>query len=165
MCEISNTFSEVVICRRFGPAGGQPLFRVFLRLPDHNPLKRLEAFFRVISLGNEEGVRLIRRDPASFYPTRCKTPSAVLVSSVLAAPEIVLRARGVLGLARNTTPDEDYAKEDSSILFFSILRNYPFAPFPPRLIFLPFLFLSRSFLLLLSSFSSPRHGVAVRKLK
>lgn len=104
-------FSEVVICRRFRPAGGQPLFRVFLRLPDHNPLKRLEAFFRVISLGSEEGVRLIRRGPASFYPTRCKTPSAALVSSVLAAPEIVLRARGVLGLARNTTPDEDYAKE------------------------------------------------------
>lgn len=60
LCEISDTFSEVVICRRFRPAGGQPLFRVFLRLPDHNPLKRLEAFFRVISLGGEEGVRLIQ---------------------------------------------------------------------------------------------------------
>lgn len=72
MCEISNTFSEVVICRRFRPAGGQPLFRVFLRLPDHNPLKRLEAFFRVISLGSEEGVRLIHRVSRRFIQRDAK---------------------------------------------------------------------------------------------
>lgn len=43
-----NTFSDVVICRRFRPAGGQPFLRAFLRLPDRNPLKRLEQLFRVI---------------------------------------------------------------------------------------------------------------------
>lgn len=44
-----NTFSDVVICRWFRPAGGQPFFHAFLRLPDLNPLKRLEQLFRVIS--------------------------------------------------------------------------------------------------------------------
>lgn len=44
-----NKFSDVVICRRFRPAGGQPFFHAFLRLPDLNPLKRLEQLFRVIS--------------------------------------------------------------------------------------------------------------------
>lgn len=72
MCEIGNTFSEVVICRRFCPAGGQPFFRAFLRLPDHNPLKRLEAFFRVISSRRRRGTPH-PTGPASFYSARCKT--------------------------------------------------------------------------------------------
>jgi len=52
---------------RFRPAGGQPLFRAFfLRLPDHNPLKRLEAFFRVISRRRRKGLRAssAARDPS-----------------------------------------------------------------------------------------------------
>lgn len=76
MCEIGNTFSEVVICRRFCPAGGQPFFRAFLRLPDHNPLKRLEAFFRVISSQRRRGAPHPTGPPASFYSARCKTPLA-----------------------------------------------------------------------------------------
>jgi len=81
MCEIGNTFSKVVICRRFCPAGGQPFFQAFLRLPDHNPLKRLEAFFRVISSWRRRGA-LHPMGPASFYSTRCKTSLAALVLSL-----------------------------------------------------------------------------------
>lgn len=55
-----NTFSDVVICRWFRPAGGQPFFHAFLRLPDLNPLKRLEQLFRVISSKGVGEVKLSR---------------------------------------------------------------------------------------------------------
>lgn len=102
MCEISNTFSEVVICRRFRPAGGQPFFRAFFRLPDHNPLKRLEAFFRVISPWQRRGA-LIRRTPRRFIRRRCKIPSAESLVPPRSNWRIFLRARESLA-SRETPP-------------------------------------------------------------
>jgi len=100
----------------------------FLRLPDHNPLKRLEAFFRVISRRRRKGLRA---------SSAARDPSVVLFAE-MQNTLLVPRATGiapsrerVLSLARNTTPDEDYAKEDSSIPFSSLLRNYPSPPVSP----------------------------------
>lgn len=73
------------------------------------------------------------------------------------ATGIVLRARES-SASRETTPNEDYAKEDSSIPFSSFLRNYSL--FPALLSFarsLPLSFLHCHF--------HPLDTVAVRKLK
>lgn len=65
-----NTFSDVVICRWFRPAGGQPFFHAFLRLPDLNPLKRLEQLFRVISSKGVGEVKLSRG--GRIHPPKAK---------------------------------------------------------------------------------------------
>lgn len=136
MCEIGNAFSEVVICRRFCPAGGQPFFQAFLRLPDHNPLKRLEAFFRVISSRRRRGAPHPVAGPASFYTEMQNTfGRAALVSPSSRLRNgnwnIVLRAR-VLGLARGTPPlTKIMQRRTHPSLSFPFFGNYP-SPLPPR---------------------------------
>jgi len=171
MCEIGNTFSKVVICRRFCPAGGQPFFQAFLRLPDHNPLKRLEAFFRVISSRRRRGA-LHPMGPASFYSTRCKT-SLVARSRTLSLPFPEQQPESFFAresLASRGTPSlTKIMQRRTHPSFLFLLRNYPsllsllvFAKIPPRR---PLSQFPCSFSLLLFRHFYPLDTVAVRKLK
>jgi len=138
-CEIGNTFSEVVICRRLRPAGGQPFFQAFFRLPDRNLLKRLEAFFRVIS--SRRGAL----HPARFICRRCKTHSTDFSSPRPGATGIVLRARE--SLASRETPSltkimQRKTHPSLSLPSFATILRSPLSPlFAPSLsrvvIFIP----------------------------